>query len=97
MGFTSIYFSPIKFPVSIYHYIIITSLSIIIILCEGNLPVTGGFPSQMASKVDGVSCHGVVKDIWRLSIRVRADSRLRPANERRRYFVTTSLIGWEQT
>ena len=22
---------------------------------------------------------------------------LRPANERRRYFVTTSLIGWEQT
>ena len=22
---------------------------------------------------------------------------LRPANERRRYFVTTSFIGWEQT
>ena len=28
---------------------------------------------------------------------IRADSILCPANERRRYFVMTSLIGWVQT
>ena len=27
----------------------------------------------------------------------RADSRFAPANERQRYFVTMSLIGWVQT
>ena len=32
--------------------------------------------------------------IWTLTGRILG---LRPANERRRYFVTTSLIGWAQT
>ena len=32
----------------------------------------------------------------RLLAYTRADSRLAPANERRRYFVTTSFIGWAQ-
>ena len=35
--------------------------------------------------------------LWSSKIANRADSRLAPANERRRYKVTPSLVGWTQT
>ena len=50
-------------------------------LCAGNSPVTGELPAQMASNAENVSIW------WR-------HHGMRPANERLRYNVTSSLIGW---
>ena len=76
------------------------------------LPVTGGFPSQRASNLErcftlyseagqAVELSQVASDLKCHETHVAPVSGLIlglcPANERRRYKVTPSLIGWAQT
>ena len=73
-------------------------------LCAGNSPVTGEFPTQMASNAENASIwwrhHDSTELPWNSIRRAVAMSGLilglHPANERRRHKVTPSLIGWVQ-
>ena len=59
-------------------------LSALLAICEGNPLVAIGKMGQQG--------HPVIK--WAVAGLILG---LRPANERRRFFVTTSLIAWAQT
>ena len=60
-----------------------------------NPSVTHGFPPQRASKVESVLMSWHLDDVHMPYPGQVLD--LSPTNERRRYFVTMSLIGWAQT
>ena len=44
--------------------------SVLLVLCEGNPPVTSGFPSQRASNMENVPCHVIIIDpnIWHVCL-----------------------------
>ena len=78
-------------------------------LCAGNSPEAGEFPAQMASNAENVSIwwrhHAymvrlckVLGMCWMYMLQnIPWIICMRPANERRRYIVTPSLIGWMHT
>ena len=71
------------------------------VFCEGNSPVTGEFPTQMASNAEKVSIswrhHVICLFDWHhphLSVIILG---MGSANERWHYIVMSSLIGWAHT
>ena len=89
------------------------TFSPLLALCVGNSPVSGKFPSQrpvtrsfdvffdlhLNKRVDQTIETPVISDVIALITTSLSGLilGLRPANERRRYKVTPSLIGWVQT
>ena len=72
-------------------------------IVQGIPPVTGGFFSQRASNVASPHYDDIIMHYDIINQNRAGDGMstglslgLRPANERHRYFVTTSLIGWAQ-
>ena len=67
------------------------------VLCEGNSPVTGEFPTQRTRNAEKVSIWWRLHDYTVISRVSGTIQCMRPANKRRRYIVTSSFIGWAYT